>query len=225
MVNCHLTNNFICSIFGHHFVQMNHVLSIVKISEDSARIAYECERCGGIGYEIIQLNFKEDKKMSNVKIQAPWYEYFAEVNALFKEDPDVNVTYDDSKYELKLYVNGVKKADALKQIFPEKKSFGNIVMKIMVIPANIKYEGNPISLFKDAFENNPAVVNIVSGDNPVTSTMNYIVFKKKVVQYFNDNLGDINGNMSTLYENIARDIFIDSNTNGIFFCTDNKDEK
>lgn len=224
-MNYRLTNNFICNVFGHHFVQMNHVLSIVKISEDAARITYECERCGGIGYEIIKLNFKEEKKMSNVKIQAPWYTYFANVKALFEEDPDVNVTYDDNKYDLKLYVNGVKKAEALSQLFPAKKSFGNVVMKITVIPANLKNEKSQIELFKDAFNGNAAVTNIVSGDNPLTSSMNYIVFKKKVVQYFNDNLGDINGNISTLYEDIARDVFMDSNTNGIFFCTDNKDEK
>lgn len=44
-----------------------------------------------------------------------------------------------------------------------------------------------------------------------------MLFKKEVVQYFTDNLGDYNGYRSTLYENIARDIFGD--IVGVFFCT------
>lgn len=54
--------------------------------------------------------------------------------------------------------------------------------------------------------------------NPIT----YIVFKNKVVQFWNDDLSDIYGNRSTLYQDIAKEIFGESS--GIFFCTD-KEEK
>ena len=48
--------------------------------------------------------------------------------------------------------------------------------------------------------------------------MTYVVFKKEVVQYFNDSLGDIHGVCSTLMQDIAKDIFED--TEGVYFCTD-----
>jgi len=47
--------------------------------------------------------------------------------------------------------------------------------------------------------------------------LTYVLFKNKVVQYFIDNIGDYNGMKSTLYEDIARDIFED--VDGVFFCT------
>lgn len=39
----------------------------------------------------------------------------------------------------------------------------------------------------------------------------------KVVQYFNDDLGDAHGVCSTLYQEIAKDVF--GEHEGIFFCT------
>ena len=52
--------------------------------------------------------------------------------------------------------------------------------------------------------------------NPI----HYCVFKKEVAQYWGDNLGDPHGNVSTLYQEIAKDIFGESG--GVIFCTDNK---
>ena len=55
----------------------------------------------------------------------------------------------------------------------------------------------------------------------MTNPLHYVVFKNRVVQYWSDNLGDINGNTSTLYENIARDVF--GETDNVCFNTDTKD--
>ena len=43
------------------------------------------------------------------------------------------------------------------------------------------------------------------------------VFAKEVVQYWNDSLSDPYGKVSTLYQDIAKDIFED--TDGVMFCT------
>lgn len=50
----------------------------------------------------------------------------------------------------------------------------------------------------------------------------YVVFKNCVVQFFNDNLNDPHGVVSTLYENIADEIFKDIQfpNDGVAFCTD-----
>ena len=54
------------------------------------------------------------------------------------------------------------------------------------------------------------------------NVLTYVVFTNKVVQFFNDNLNDIYGNVTTLYQEIASDVFdIES---GVFFCTDFKKE-
>ena len=48
----------------------------------------------------------------------------------------------------------------------------------------------------------------------------YIVFKNKVVQYFNDDLKDVNGFCSTLYQKIAKDIFAENGCETACYCTD-----
>ena len=48
--------------------------------------------------------------------------------------------------------------------------------------------------------------------------MSHVVFENRVVQYFNDCLNDPYGLESTLFEDIARDVFIE--TNGVYFNTE-----
>ena len=47
---------------------------------------------------------------------------------------------------------------------------------------------------------------------------NFVVFVPEVVQFYNDDLGDINGLCSTLYQDLAKDLF--GEEAGIYFCTD-----
>ena len=146
---------------------------------------------------------------------APWYTFGREIEALFRDDPDVNVEVNDYCWDIKLYVDNAEKAEALTQIMPTKKMFGNITVTISVIPANLNNESK-IDLFQKAFKGNPVLSYICPSTTSFAA--NYVVFQNKVVQFFDDNLGDVNGNTSTLYEDIARDVFEDCD--GIFFCTD-----
>ena len=50
--------------------------------------------------------------------------------------------------------------------------------------------------------------------------MVYVVFKNCVVQFFNDNLNDAHGLISTLYQDIAADILDGPGTIGVYYCTD-----
>lgn len=52
------------------------------------------------------------------------------------------------------------------------------------------------------------------------NSFTYVVFEKEVVQYWNDNLADYNGLTSTLYQDLAKEIFEDANLDGVYFCTD-----
>lgn len=158
--------------------------------------------------------------MAIIKKSAPWVTYYREVDALFKKDEEVFVVFDEENVELRIYVNNQSKASAIQYLMPTEKEFGNVILKIEVIPANGMRmrnvdETNILDIVCDAFRENDAVYTVTG----VMSMFDliYVIFRKEVVQYFDDNLGDINGNCSTLYEVIARDVFRDV---GVKFCTD-----
>lgn len=160
----------------------------------------------------------ETKKL---KISPPWITFYRELEAMFAGDPDINIIYSEEEYTVRLYVNGAEKADALSQLLPAERAFGNITFHIKVIPANLEVKPSKIDLFRKAFLGNSAFVDIVSPTGPFSVPINYVLFRKKVVQFFNDDLQDFNGLESTLYECIAEDIFPEHN--GIAFCTDTED--
>jgi hypothetical protein len=152
-----------------------------------------------------------------IKLSPPWVNFYHEIAALFEQDPEVKVVYDEENYTIQLYVSNGRKADALAKLLPAEKDFGNVRICISVIPANENTE-DPVSNFRDAFAGNAAVDNVVSIDTPF-GKMNYVVFVPQVVQYFNDDISDLYGNRTTLFQEIAKDVFGD--TYGVNFCTDN----
>lgn len=158
--------------------------------------------------------------MDRVSLSTPWIGFVREIYIIFGQDPEINMIYDDKNIELKIYVNNAIKADAMTQILPAEKSFGNIVLKVSVIPSN--NQANPIDLFRNAFAGNPVLSQIIVDDSPTQIGMTHVVFDNKVVQYFNDCLNDPNGLESTLYEDIANDIFV--NRDGVFFNTEASDD-
>ena len=155
-----------------------------------------------------------------IKKAPPWVSFVNGMIELFAKDPDVKIVYDNDSVGVKIYVNGTAKAEALSKLLPTEKVFGNIKLSISVIPAN-ENSDDPIKLFRDAFYGNEAVSDIWTAPIEVTQTnpLTYIMFKKEVVQYYDDDLGDAHGNRNTLYQDLAKEIF--ENHPGIYFCTDN----
>lgn len=154
-----------------------------------------------------------------LKLQAPWITYYDKIREFFRRDNEVKVVYNDDEFTINMYVSNPRKAEALNQILPPVRRFGNIEVKVNIIapnevnatPATIEdaFKGNPIYHFMRRFEE-------AYMSNPIT----YVVFAKEVIQYWNDDLGDLFGNANTLAEDIAKDIFV--NVGGYFFCTDVK---
>ena len=157
--------------------------------------------------------------MEKLNLSSPWMTFVHEIEALFGQDPDIQVMYDDEENAVKLYVDNSRKADALTKLLPVEKEFGNVTLKISVIPANVENE-DTLSLMAKAFEGNPVVTDIQTVD-AIIGTFKYVIFKKEVVQFFNDQLDDIHGNKSTLYHEIAKNIFTD--LPGIHFCTESEE--
>lgn len=161
-----------------------------------------------------------------LKLSPPWVTYVNELMALFTNDPQIRIEYVNEELTVKLYVDNVNKAAALTTLLPTEIPYGNVVLHVAVIPANtdeMPTFTNPVSiktLFDAAFENNPVYAFSYQVDDIFTNPIVYIVFKNRVVQFFNDNLNDIYGNVSTLYQEIASDVFNMDAVHGIYFCTD-----
>lgn len=174
-----------------------------------------------------------------LKLSPPWVTYVNKLIALFGQDPEITIKVVENG--IKIYVDNEEKALLLTKWLPFGKDFGNYALSITVYPPNsIADEQNLPSKLKLAaeIENLPIdrQFDLVFAKNPVYSFSHrveglffndvvYVVFKNEVVQFFNDNLNDIYGNVSTLYENLAREIFeYIPNNQVVFFCTDIKDE-
>ena len=168
------------------------------------------------------------KKEIKTKLSPPWIEELSKIRAMFGEDPDINIKY-DGKSTVKLYVNNNDKAEALYLLLKEEHYYGNITFSVVVVPPNGESTldcNDTVKMYEVAFKNNPVFSFIHKVENVFGFGAIYVVFKNKVVQYFNDNLNDIYGNTSTLYEDIARDIFVEeAEINNVFYCTDVVDNK
>ncbi len=158
--------------------------------------------------------------MEKLKMQSPWITHYEKIRELFKDDPSIKVIWDDETLTVNMYVDNARKAEMLEKYIPSKKTFGNVTMNINIIPSNESHDaffasGNPMDII---FDSNPIFhfTKRFSGIfvNPIT----YVVFAKEVVQFYNDNLGDIYGNTNCLAEDLARAVF--ENDDGFFYCTD-----
>ena len=155
--------------------------------------------------------------MPRLKLSPPWEKCYREINLLFEKDDEIKIFYDSDNQEIKLYVDNPVKADALATILPEERAFGNVVLKITVVKPNKKeVHTKGESIYEEAFKENGVVSRVVKVGG--LFDMTYVVFINAVVQYFIDDIGDINGNCSTLYQEIAKDIFKEEK--GVFYCTE-----
>lgn len=167
--------------------------------------------------------------MAKLNLSPPWVVYYRKLSAFFKEDSEVRITYDDIEQEIKLYVDNAEKAVALENLLPSEQNFGNVTLYITIVPANqttfdsVKagYSTKMTDIVR-ALINNKAVTGIKIVDGIMTNKMVFVIFRKEVVQWFSDDIGDYHGICSTLYQDLAKEIF--GNIDGVFFCTDNEME-
>lgn len=162
--------------------------------------------------------------MATFQLSAPWTIFYRQIQAMFKNDDQVHVIYDEATPEIKVYVEDGEKADAIAQILLPEKTFGNVTVKVAVVPANgVAALRRPTKmdideLFITAFEGNPALSFTRVLPCVFSNNMYYIVFQNRVVQFYTDDLGDYYGQCSTLYQEIAKEIFVERE--GVFYCTD-----
>ncbi len=162
-------------------------------------------------------------KKEALRLSPPWITFYREVQAMFKNDPDVKVMFNDTDDSVNVYVEDPDKADAISQVLIPEKEFGNVKVAVNVVPANnteLLGDSN-LPLFQRVFKGNSALA-FTTEEQLGLWTMAYVVFKPEIVQFFNDDLSDVHGLASMLYADIAKDIFkLDLNVN---FCTDKVSE-
>lgn len=158
--------------------------------------------------------------MAKLKLSPPWSIFYDEVSAMFKKDPEVRVIMDEANYTIYVFVNNPRKSAAIAKILGQEKKFGRITLKVQVPPpdgaGNYNFKDG-VELYNAAFENNGRL-SYVQPKTSIFDTSFYVVFKNEVVQFFNDDISDINSQCSTLAEDIARDIFVGDELPN--FCTD-----
>lgn len=172
--------------------------------------------------------------MANLKLISPWMEHYNKLCAFFAGDPSVTVIMDEDNMDVRVLVQQSNKAEALSLLLDGEKTFGDVFLTVSVIPANTgttdtnRYMKNLMSdenyaqLYSYALDDNSILSDIRRVRGILGFDAVYIIFKKEVIQYFTDNIGDYNGAKSTLAEYIARDIF--NEHAGVFFNTDIYDE-
>ena len=161
---------------------------------------------------------------ARLKILPPWTILIRKMEALLDGDPQIafNVDFSGEHPAVILSCNNGDKVSALQLILPEKISFGNVVLKIVIdgTPSNIAFRSK-VELFDTAFKGNPAYAYSVcpaeEGYQWIGTT--YVVFNNCVVQFAADNLNDCHGIISTLYQDIADEILIGPATDGVFYNT------
>ena len=158
---------------------------------------------------------------TNVGLRSPWVLHSRKLWAMFRRDDEVETEFDEKAQKYIIRVQTAKKADALSRLIAPEVSFGNVTFKVCIVPANagdvLPKDAPLIDVLKAAFDGNSAVDFIRPVSKGLFKDLCYVVCYNWVVQYEADNLADVNGFISTLYEDIARDIF--TKADGAFFCT------
>lgn len=160
-----------------------------------------------------------------LKLSPPWITYINMLEAMFDGDPQIAFNVDWHAPAVTISCNNGLKVAALLLLLPSEKKFGNITLPITIDgPVANKTFTSPKELFMTAFEKNPAFADCVAPAQEGYFYVDfcYVIFKNCVVQFFNDNLDDARGLVSTLYQEIAKEIFADAsyNLNSVHYCTD-----
>ena len=165
---------------------------------------------------------------TRLKVSPPWVTYIHQLTALFDEDPqiafDVSFSGIGDGPSVTISTNNGEKAAALMKLLPMEVEYGNVTLKVNIDCDHVSNRAfkSKKELFETAFEGNPIFAYAIApaDEGYWYPTITYVVFKNCVVQFFNDNLNDCHGLVSTLYQDIASAVFLDEVSEGVFFNTD-----
>ena len=165
----------------------------------------------------------------NLKLSPPWETIHNKLIAFFDGDNtiivDKNITDD---YTLGISCYSKDKYDALSRLLRKEYNFGNVTLKInlYLLADKDSRSSNKNDKVYYAIEDLETILtgneifNRVENIKLMGGTISYCIFNKQVIQFYNDDLTDINGLESTLAEHIAMEIFKTEDTD-VYYCTNN----
>ena len=163
--------------------------------------------------------------MVKLRLEAPWNTYQKKVKALFERDPDITVgevceTEDGrTDYVFDIEVRDHDKFLALDRLLPKERKFGNVTLGIILYDEeNRDVADESISLYETIFKGNPILKDIKDVVDQTGTRHGFVRFQPEVIQFFDDDISDFNGNWSGLAQDIAREVFSEG-YRGIHFCT------
>ena len=167
--------------------------------------------------------------MRSIKLSAPWDTWHKKIKALFELDPEINVgelaPVDDGDldYSFDIEVKNHEKYIALDRVLPNIKAFGNVIVGVNMHDEENNSVDEGAELYRKIFSGNPIVKDIKDAVDATDTHHVYVRFVPEVVQFYNDDLGDYNGNWSGLAADIADEVF-ENDYRGVCFCTADKRE-
>ena len=169
--------------------------------------------------------------MMNLKLEAPWYTFQKKVKALFDRDPKITVgeivepDEGSVNYLFDIEVRDHEKFLALDRVLPKTVQFGSVTLGICLYDEeNEGSTEDALSLYETIFHGNPIVKDVRLADDHTGTKHGLVRFQPEVIQFFDDDIYDYNGNWSGLAQDIAREVFKDE-VRGIHFCTAAVDEE
>lgn len=153
-----------------------------------------------------------------ITLSAPWDIYRKKLLALFDKDEDIEVKEITDDYELHIVSSNMRKFNALRNLLPPIKTFGNVTLRIIVDYK--EYTFSYRQAIKDLFADNGRVKQIIDGKDRSNIPHVFVLFKPEVIQFFSDNMFDYNGLWSGLAQDLCTEIFEGAQTNCVHFSTD-----
>lgn len=156
-------------------------------------------------------------------IEAPWYNYYKKIYNLFSVDIEVTVDEDlteneDGNFEFTISSKNAVKLEAIEAILGYGRVFGNVKVLIKYGYENMKEE-NYSETYKKAFSGNPLFKEVIDIEMPFHGKSSYVVFKKDIITFYDDNLSDYRGNNHYIVADLVKDVV--ANTK-LFICTEDE---
>ena len=165
------------------------------------------------------------KEKAMAHLSPPWYSYQRKVLALFGKDPEVRVRdlhqVDECNFTLFILVRNEGKAQAIRALLPRIVEVGGATITSRIfIPVDecevrLEMKGTDAQLLKEAFTGNPIFDRIETLRSDM-SAWGYCIFRKEVLQFWDDDISNFYGLHTTLAETIALEILKDVD---LQFCT------
>lgn len=136
----------------------------------------------------------------------PWVTYYNKLRAMFAGDPDIELSMEE--YTIYLKVKSLEKTTALKKLLYDTIEMGSVVVKVIIYFKSP--EPDIREVYEQAFKDNPVFIGFKTKassetDNPKFK-IDYCIFKKEVIQFFNDEVNDFFGNYNGLMSDIAIEV-------------------